>query len=550
MHALPRTAPRNPVRKPLAATVAACLLLAAPATSLAASNWLVTNCNDSGENSLRDIVDHKAASGDSVDLSYLICGTIELTSGTITIDQKDLSLRGPESTALVIAVNNDYPFAGHIGPVLKHDSTGTLTLSHLTITSHVDYVESAYGGCIDAHGNLALDKVVISNCVARSSSSWSMGGGIRVKGNLTMLDSQVRNNGLASDSVSGWMRGGGVAVEGDLDARNSVIENNTVDSQYSAPVYGGGVWVGGNANLNGVEIRGNAASQTSEYYGTIEGGGLSVGGDLTMVNSVVSGNVASAGQLALGGGIHATGNLVLTDVMVLDNSAIVTNTGWEYEPQDYSGGGGIWSEGPFALLRTTVAGNHANTSAGIMLLDATQGDQREIANSTISGNQAITAPAGIYAIIAPSIHNSTIAFNAASTASSVAGAGIRGMLGIELESCLVSGNTNGANADDVAGPVTGSHNLIFAPGAYTVPADTLTGIDPMLGSLSINGGITLTLPLMAGSPAIDHGANPDTQQWDQRGNGFARVIGFSADIGAYEFNPDALPEVIFHNGFD
>jgi hypothetical protein len=54
---------------------------------------------------------------------------------------------------------------------------------------------------------------------------------------------------------------------------------------------------------------------------------------------------------------------------------------------------------------------------------------------------------------------------------------------------------------------------------------------------------------MKGSPAIDHGIN--TAQtidlpFDQRGPGFLRVAGGSADIGAFEF----LGDRIFANGFN
>jgi hypothetical protein len=65
--------------------------------------------------------------------------------------------------------------------------------------------------------------------------------------------------------------------------------------------------------------------------------------------------------------------------------------------------------------------------------------------------------------------------------------------------------------------------------------------------LQNNGGPTLTHALSAGSPAIDHGNNAASLQYDQRGSGFPRVVGANADIGAYELNSH---DVIFRNGFD
>ncbi len=71
------------------------------------------------------------------------------------------------------------------------------------------------------------------------------------------------------------------------------------------------------------------------------------------------------------------------------------------------------------------------------------------------------------------------------------------------------------------------------------PGD-LSSTNPMLGTLADNGGPTWTLPLLAGSPAIDH-ANPvGCSSRDQRGyyrpvDGDA-VPGAICDIGAYEYN--------------
>jgi hypothetical protein len=54
--------------------------------------------------------------------------------------------------------------------------------------------------------------------------------------------------------------------------------------------------------------------------------------------------------------------------------------------------------------------------------------------------------------------------------------------------------------------------------------------------------------LLAGSPAIDAGANPSALTTDQRGGNFVRVAGAAADIGAFE--SQAASDAIFANGFD
>ena len=59
-------------------------------------------------------------------------------------------------------------------------------------------------------------------------------------------------------------------------------------------------------------------------------------------------------------------------------------------------------------------------------------------------------------------------------------------------------------------------------------------INPKLALLADNGGPTKTMAPLPGSPVIDMGSNPDGLTTDQRGIGFARVVGAAADIGAYE----------------
>src|SRR5260370_19849276 len=60
-------------------------------------------------------------------------------------------------------------------------------------------------------------------------------------------------------------------------------------------------------------------------------------------------------------------------------------------------------------------------------------------------------------------------------------------------------------------------------------------IDPLLGPLDDNGGPTLTHALMPGSPAIDAGNNAYATDWDQRGEGFPRIVNDIIDIGAFEY---------------
>ena len=57
--------------------------------------------------------------------------------------------------------------------------------------------------------------------------------------------------------------------------------------------------------------------------------------------------------------------------------------------------------------------------------------------------------------------------------------------------------------------------------------------DPLLGTLGNYGGFTQTIPLLAGSSAIDTGNDAVCPATDQRG--VTRPQGAHCDIGAYEY---------------
>ena len=84
----------------------------------------------------------------------------------------------------------------------------------------------------------------------------------------------------------------------------------------------------------------------------------------------------------------------------------------------------------------------------------------------------------------------------------------------------------------------GGHNLSFGnagcPGANA---------DPKLGTLGNHGGPTPTIPLLAGSPAIDAipAGDPSCTGSDQRG--MPRPGGSACDIGAFELSPPKLSGV-------
>ncbi len=205
------------------------------------------------------------------------------------------------------------------------------------------------------------------------------------------------------------------------------------------------------------------------------------------------------------------------------------------------------------MLASTVDHNVASYGGGLIFRDSTV-----ILNSTISGNTAHKFVAALYNEGSDSltVANSTIAFNHADGASSVAAVHFSGQAAnssLTLQSSIVAKNTAGGVPSDLSmsqGTLSGADNLVIASAIVDPSVITITD-DPKLGELQYNGGITRTHALLAGSPAIgvgNHDAMPPGFTTDQRGHGYPRTTGAGAnettDMGAFEF------DTIFVGSFD
>ncbi|MCY3023977.1 MAG: PKD domain-containing protein [Planctomycetota bacterium] len=101
------------------------------------------------------------------------------------------------------------------------------------------------------------------------------------------------------------------------------------------------------------------------------------------------------------------------------------------------------------------------------------------------------------------------------------------------------GDVDGASADNIFGSNLGLDGATNGTNGNQIGTAAVP-LDPKLGPLGDNGGPTQTHTLLAGSPALDAGSNPDNQTWDQRGDGFPRVQGTRCDVGATEAQPPTL----------
>jgi hypothetical protein len=314
---------------------------------------------------------------------------------------------------------------------------------------------------------------------------------------------------------------------------------------YSGPYGGGCIYSYGSVELQAAIVTGCQLSTTGT---TKANGGAIYAHDLVFVlgGEVSNGRAHAAAANSAGGAIWA--NTVRLGVTTISDS-VVSGDG-----SHYARGGGVYALGDTQIFYSTLINNQADAGGAVFLMGAAN-ERMQIANSTISGNHATGAAGGVYAKYRPlQVANSTIARN---TAVFPLGAGMYLAYATDLESSIVAGNTtdDGLTPSDVGGAsgttIDGASNLVIAS-SLPLPADTIT-LDPMLGPLQYNGGYTKTHALMPGSPAIDHGNNVVGGIYDQRlftsevPNGYERVVGPSADIGAFE---TGAPDLIFGDGFD
>jgi hypothetical protein len=368
----------------------------------------------------------------------------------------------------------------------------------LTIASSAIATNESTGGNGGLAGNIGLGQA----------------GGLFNEGTLTVSTSTLSGNSAAGN-------GGGIANWGTLTVSTSSLSGNT------APQGGGIANDRGTLTVTGSTLSGNTAPQG--------GGGIRNLGTLTFSNSTLSGNRA-----AVGGGIANVGTLTVSTSTLSGNSA----TGE---------GGGVVNFGTVTVSNSTLSGNSAIGDAGGGIVNF---GTVTVSNSTLSGNSAGGNGGGIYTSGSGpvTLKNVTLTANRANTGGgSGRGGGVYVASGSPmLHNTLIAGNFNGATGttrDDVRGRLdaSGDYNLIGDGTGMTGLTNGVIGnlvgsadapIDPLLGPLDDNGGPTLTHALLSGSPAIDAGNNAYATDWDQRGEGFPRIVNGIIDIGAFEYQGD------------
>ncbi|MCA9102605.1 MAG: hypothetical protein KDA63_15705 [Planctomycetales bacterium] len=369
-----------------------------------------------------------------------------------------------------------------------------------------------------ANANPGADTITFAGSLAGNPIKLVLGqltisDGVTITGlgaNDLVIDAQdnsrvMRVTGVVDVEISGLTLTGGNADRGgglfnDVDATTQLIE---------------------------VVVDGNEATNNFDT-----GAGIWNGGDLSVIDSRITGNTGT-GSNTYGGGIRNSGMLAILRTTIAGNSS-------------YDGGGIYNYSGDLTIIDSTISGNSAGDDAGGIYAAGTV----SITGSTISGNSApVGRSGGLQTTGTVVVHHSTIVDNFSGGAGGSGGGGGISVFGsLTLDHTIVANNTSNSTGPDIRGAVTANWSLIEnTTDAIIGGANNVTGLDPVLGPLAINGGPTETHALLPGSPAI-HAGDPaavagvgTVPLYDQRGAGFDRVVFGRIDIGAVEYQDTAIP---------
>ncbi|MBI3172742.1 MAG: S-layer homology domain-containing protein [Chloroflexi bacterium] len=239
--------------------------------------------------------------------------------------------------------------------------------------------------------------------------------------------------------------------------------------------------------------------------------------------------VFSQNSAGIGGGMgnYQNSNPILTDVTFIENTSI-----------EWAGLGGGMHNAQSAPILTNVTfdRNSAFYGGGMRNDDSNP----VLKNVTFSGNSALSGGGEYDEASSPTIINSTFTGNSATDR----GGGIFNTLvtSTRIDNTIFWGNTAPNGGPQIMSYMSTISNTVLEGGcSEQLTCTNIITTDPKLGVLGDYGGFTPTIPLLAGSSAIDAGNDLDCPSTDQRG--VTRPQGAHCDIGAFEYSPATFIDV-------
>ena len=440
-------------------------------------------------------------------------------------------------------------YSDRAGGAFYTNALGDVTITRTTISGNSVGVGRGGGALILSNSYQEVDLTITDSTIADNEASTTGGGAVIIwqrTGTVSVAGSTVSGNS-AGDMGSGLYiaLADTVSISDTAFTSNNVPTGGVIDG-----TRGGGAFI---ANGGDVTITdGSFTSNTARY----EGGGLGV----TYASSVsITGTTFDSNtSQSAGGGVwlYMNADVELTDVTVTNNYANAQGAGVKIIASGSS---------PATISNSTLSGNDSHSSGGALSLysEANYLAPFTINNSTITGNSADDMGGAIFAKYATLVLNqSTISQNTAGYFDDYlyvhGGTGGVYLYGgsLMMSGTILSGNTNVTGrqssfladlAFDGGATVQSSRSILGTEldGVITDLGGTIFSDDPGLSALADNGGSTETMALKSDSVALDAGPDPVAtfvgNQFDQRGDGYVRIVGTIVDIGAFEFGAGPPP---------
>ncbi|MFL5798409.1 MAG: choice-of-anchor Q domain-containing protein [Actinomycetota bacterium] len=473
-------------------------------------------------------------------------------------------------------------------------SNAPLTLTRTVVSSNRTVVRFTQGIGVASGGGLyqGQDSTVTINesriegnrSAASGPSAFADAGGLRMNSNTVTLRGLVvvgsrftGNAAVATGSGSTRAVGGGIsstlrpiAVTDSTLSRNRAAARSSDDR---ARATGGGIEVD-SASVQ-LTRSGITASVVRAVAPEAHAEGAAIGSftvfasppqsSIRVTLSTLSSNSAIANGAAgvtdaRGGGIS---NGLQSTSLVLDRSTVEANHVVSTGIGPSATGGGVDTDGPLSVLRSTLSTNTLDSSGllgaaafGGALEVRSSGMNDLVRNSTIASNTVAadsfngTAEAGGGGIEV-ALTSETLALSFSTLVRNSVGAdgddnvthggGIHATSGVTtLRATVLALNVSPGNPNCSGGSIaSGGANLVGALAGCPFDkkgSDKVGVANPKLGTLPANGGPTKTVSLLTGSPALNVIASVSCEvATDQRG--VHRPQGPRCDTGAYERKP-------------